>query len=317
MAGNEQYTIPRLPFLQAGYGFATMFGTLLAPGGRVAAYLRSTGPQDFDDTSIAQNLVTTLSSACQRVRAGLGDTIYVLPGHSESVTDATMLTNLVAGTRIIGVGRGSNMPVFRWTATGSQWAVSKNDVIMSGLRLRLEGANGVVKGILWTGADGVLANCDIEVASGAALKATIAIEVGAGANRFELVGNVLRGTNTHNVTDGVKVVAAVDQVRIAGNEMSFSATAGNGLVHFTAAALNTKVLGNFMYNTHTASTASLVYDAVAVDGIAADNYFGILANGTASSTGVTFGVGSLIKAFQNFCSDEPQKSGILSPGPAT
>lgn len=310
---NEQYSVPRLPFVQSGYGIATPFGVLLPPGGRVAAYVRSTGIADYDDPTIAPNLVTTLAQGLARVRSGKGDTVFVLPGHAESVTDATMLTNLVAGTKIIGVGRGSNMPNFLWSATASQWALNKSDVIISGLRLRLDGANGVVKAILITAADCVLTNCDIEVASGAALKATIAIELGAGSDRTEIVGNIFRGTNTHNLTDGVKIVSAVDQVRITDNEMVFSATAANGLVHFTAAATNTKVLRNYMYNTMTSSSACLVYDAVAVDGIAAENYYAILLNGTAASTGVTFGAGSLIRSFQAFTSDEPQKSGALAP----
>lgn len=310
---NEQYSVPRLPFIQSGYGIVTPFGIQLPPGGRVAAYVRSTGIADYDDPTIAQNLVTTLSSALQRVRTGKGDTVFILPGHSESVTDATMLTNLLPGTKIIGVGRGSNMPVFRWTATAAQWALNQADVIISGLRLRLEGANGVVKAILITAADCVITNCDIEVASGAALKATIAIELGAGSSRTEIVGNIFRGTATHNVTDGVKIVSAVDQVRISDNEMVFSATAANGLIHFTAAATNTKVLRNYLYNTHTASSACLVYDAVAADGIAAENYYGVLNNGAAASQGATFGAGSLIKCFQSFCSDEPQKSGALAP----
>lgn len=318
MAG-EQYNIGRLPYVAQGYGFVTPFGITLPPGGRVAAFLRSTGAQDYDDPSLARNLVTTLASALLKVRAGLGDTIVVLPGHSESVADNTMLDNLRAGTRIVGCGRGANMPVFRWTATGSQWILNDADVMISGLRLRMEGANGVVKAIAWSGADCALSGCDIEVASGAALKATIAIDIAAGGTRAEIFGNTFRGSDTHNVTDGVLVSGAADQVKICDNVMVASATAGNGLIRVSGAATNILIARNIITNTHTASTACIAIADVASSGMVADNRGSNLNNGTANAQGVVFaGVGTTtVKAAQNYFSDEPGKSGVLTPAVAT
>ncbi len=304
-----------LPAGEHPWGVRTPYGILLPPGGKVAAYLRSTGPQTNDDQFIRNNLYGTLAAALKRVRSGLGDTILVLPGHSESVADATMLDNLVAGTKIIGVGQGSQMPVFRWTATGSQWVLNDANVTISGLRLRLEGANGVVKAILATAADISLTGCDIEVASGATAKATIALELGAGADRFYLGGNVFRGTATHNATDGVKIVAAVNDIRIAGNEMVFSATAGNGLVHFTAAALGLKIRDNLIYNTHTASSVALLFDNVAADGFVMDNRVGCINTGaiTSGTVGIAFGANTLVLFFQNFAANDKGTSGVLKP----
>lgn len=302
-----------MPLVSLGYGVRTPFGVFLPPGGKVAAYVRSGGVLDGDDQAIREGHVFTIQAALDKVRAGLGDTIVCLPGHSESTSSATYLSALRAGTRIIGLGRGSNMPTLRLTATAAQLAIAVNDVQVSGLKLRLEGANGVVKAVNITGADCVISDCDIEVASGAALKATIAIEVGAGAHRTRICRNVFRGTATHNVTDGVLVAAAVTDVAICDNEMMFSATAANGLVRVTAAALSLKILRNVMANTHTSSSACVAIGAVAATGIAAYNLFSILADGTANATGITFGAGSLMRAFQNFCGDEANESGVLSP----
>jgi hypothetical protein len=41
-----------LPYYQAMPGIITPYGTLLKPGGRVAAYVRSTGAQDGEYSSI-------------------------------------------------------------------------------------------------------------------------------------------------------------------------------------------------------------------------------------------------------------------------
>ncbi len=308
-----------LPVVSAGAGMKTPFGiTLLPPGSRIAAYVRSTGAQSGDDAFTLANLVPTLSAGLARARSGLGDTVVVLPGHTESVTDATMLTNLVPGTRIVGFGRGSNMPVFRWTATASQWVLDDADVTIQGLRLRLEGANGVVKAIVSTAADIGIYGCDIEVASGASNKATIALEIGAASHRFELVGNVFRGTPTHNVTNGVLLVGVSDQVRVTDNEMIFSATAANGVINLSSAVTSVKVLRNVCENTHTSSSACIAIGNVASTGVIADNYTAVQASTSpASNSGIVFAGTSAIRCFQNFCSDEPRLSGLLTPGPVT
>lgn len=310
---NEQYSFGNIPLMGAGYGIRTTHGILLPPGGKVAAYVRSGGQQEGDDAAIIDKLVTTLASGLARCRASLGDTVVVLPGHSESVTDATMLDNLKAGTRIIGVGEGSLMPTFRWTATGSQWVIDDANVTFDGLLLRLEGANGVVKAIVTTAAATMFRNCEFEVASGATAKATIALEVGSGANKCRIIGNRFYGTSTHNVTDGVKVVAAVTDFTLAFNHMHFSATAGNGCVHLTAAALRNLFLKNYLFNDHTASTACIAIDAVAATGMAIDNRYATINDGTANAQGLVQGAGSLIRSFESYSCDEPVKSGVLEP----
>lgn len=310
---TEQFTIPRLPFIAAGYGVVLPHATVLPPGGRVAAYVRSTGPADYDDRFIADNMVATLAAGLARCRPGMGDIVYVLPGHSESGVGTTMMANLVAGTKIIGVGQGSAMPTFRWTATTDQWAIAAADVQISGLKLRLEGANGVVKAILVTAANLCMFNNEIQVASGAALKATIALELGAGSDGAIIASNFFYGTATHNVTDGIKVVSAVDRVRIVQNVMDFSATAANGNIHVTAAATKMQIAGNVVQNDHTASTAAIAVDAVAATGVIWDNYTSTINNGVATAQGITLGAGCLMRAFQSFSSDEPVKSGVLTP----
>ena len=305
-------TIDNLPFYGPG-GMRSSFGTFLPPGARVI-YLRSVAATNVDPPEIAERLVPTLAAALLQCRSGYGDVIYVLPGHTENVTTTP---TFVAGVRIIGIGHGGNRPVFRWTATTSQWAITVADVIISGLRLRLEGANGVVKAIVSTAADTVIEGCDIEMASGATNKATIGIEAGAGATRFRITGCRLRGTATHNVTDGIKVVAAVDGVVIENCLGVFSATAANGLIHFTAAATNVVCRDLDLYNTHTSSTSTITFDDVAVDGVCARVTSAVMNNGTASAQGITFGTAATIQCNQCFACDEPKKSGILNPAAAT
>jgi hypothetical protein len=313
MGQYEEYGITHPPFTATGYGGKYPWGTFLPPGGNVAAFVRSTGQVSGDSPYVISNLVTTLSAGLHRCRSGCGDIVVVLPGHTESVADALMFTYLVAGTTILGIGKGSAQPVFRWTATTSQWILNKADVTIQGLRLRMEGANGVVKALAWTGADCTLSGCDIELASGAALKATIGIELATGATRATVSGNRIRGSATHNVTDGILIANAIDGVTIVNNVIQASATAARGLVHIAAAATQLYIARNRIYNTHTASTGCIVVDNVAADGLICDNYCGTLNDGVATAQGIILGAGALTKQFQNFSGDEPLKSGILTP----
>lgn len=291
-------------------------GYITSPNGGQIFYCDSGSPRDGFADDIASQTYTTLAAALANCRANRGDTIIVLPQHSESVTTTP---TFVAGVSIIGVGNGAERPQFRWTTTASQWAVTVNNVFIQNCHLMFEGANGVVKAINVTGTDFTLTGCDIETASGASNKATIAIEIGSAAHRATISGNNIRGTATHNSTDVIKVVGGTPptNVRIEDNEIVCSATAGNGMIHFTVASTESRVLRNYCYNTHTSSTACIVYDNVAVDGLCADNYTAVMNNGTASSQGLTFGAGSLVKCVQNYCDDEPNKSAILAPTAAT
>lgn len=309
---------PDLPRVSSGAGVKTPFGiTLLPPGSRIGAFVRSTGAQIGDDPFTNANLVPTLAAGLARCRAGLGDTVVVMPGHSESVTDATMFTGAVAGTRIVGFGRGSNMPTFRWTATTSQWAVAVANLTIQNLRLRIEGAV-VVKGIVITAADVGIYGCDFEVSSGASNLATIALEIGAGADRTEICGNLFRGVAAGANTDVIKVVSTPDAVRITDNEGAVAGAAGTGMIHVTTVATNIKILRNIISNITAASTACVLIDNVAATGVVADNYCGVLNDGTASAQGVILtGAGAVIKCFQNFCSDQPSRSGLLAPAVVT
>lgn len=307
-----------LPIGCHGSVVRTPFGIFLPPGGKIAAFVRSTGAQANDDTFIRSSgsLVKTLAAGLTKCRSGLGDTVIVLPGHTETVSDATMLDSLVNGTNILGVGRGSAMPKFTFAAAGAQWKLDNADVMVSGLRLDLGGANNVTKAVIVTGTDNVMAGCDVIMATSSSLDAAIGIEVGTGADRFRMLNCYLRGS-TDPVTDGVKIVAAVDGVEIGNCRMMFAATEVNGQVHVTAAATNLWIHHSSFANTVTNSTACIVVDDVAATGTFEYNAYSTLNNGTATAQGAIFGTGALIRSVQCFSCDEPKKSGILTPTAAT
>lgn len=291
----------------------TSFGTLLPPGGKVAAYVHSSGRAYVDDSTIDKQLVRTMQAGLARCRAGYGDTVVVLPGHAETISGADGWSNLVAGTRIIGHGHGALRPTFSFSATASQLAIAVASVYISGCQFNVDGANGVVNAIDVNGADFTFVGNRVRLASGAALKATIGMSLSAA--RAFVAGNYFFGTATHNVTDGILIDTAVDGIQVVDNLMQAAATAANGLIRVTGvAATNLFIARNRIANEHTSSTAGIAVGDAASTGMICDNYFNVRNDGTATSQGVIFtGTGSLIKCQNNYVSDEPRENGLSTP----
>ena len=286
----------------------------LPPGSKVAAYVRSTGAQNLDDILMGSNLVPTLALGLARARAGFGDTIFVLPGHTENVTTTP---TFVAGTRIIGVPLGTSTPTFTWTATSSQWAISAANVEIAGLRLNVAGADGVVKGIAVTGANCTIRDNTIISATGAALKAAIVCEAGTGANEFRFNKNKVFGTATHNSDDIVAIAAAITNWEVCGNRMICSCTAAaKGLIDVSAAALNGLIADNYLYNTMTSSVQCIYFADVASDGHCCNNRMGAkVGTGTApAATGIVLaGTNTLWTFNENYSTPTKNTSGLVAP----
>lgn len=71
----------------------------------------------------------TLDYAVGRTTANSGDVIYLMPGHSETITATNTLTLDVAGITVIGLGYGNDRPTFLIDGgTTAQVAVSAADV---------------------------------------------------------------------------------------------------------------------------------------------------------------------------------------------
>lgn len=307
--------IPDLQAVSVGGGIRTLFGMYLPPGGRIAAYVHHSGYVDGMAPEISQLLVTTVNAGLGRCRSGKGDLVVCLPGHSENLSAADSLSDLVAGTRIVGLGNGSIMPVLRWTATTSTLLLNVADVVLSGLHLKMEG-DVVVAAITASAASCSIEDCDIEIASGASNKVTTGITLTTGADRFSFKRNRVRGTATHNCTNFL-VVGALADVEIAHNRMLASATAANGLVHVTGIATSLDIHDNVILNTHTSSTSGITVDDVAATGVITQNMCATLNDGTVTAQGIILGASALVRCFQNFSCDEPIKSGTLTPAAGT
>jgi len=304
---------PSLPNFTTGVGYQTKFGPIvLEPGARVAAYVRSTGAVSDEDPVIATNLVSTLGAGLARCRSGKNDVVFVLPGHTENVTSAT-LANLVPGTRVIGCGRGSNRPQFTWSATTSQLVLNKADVVFMNCIFKINGAV-VVKGIAVTAADNAIIGCDIDMGSVASTNlATIGLDIGAGANRFEFRGNYVHTVVDATPTQVIVISSTADGVTICDNKiMAATSAVTKGVIDITGAATGLDIGRNLLQNRLASSETCISSSAVAATGVYYDNY-GATEAGTPVSDIFEMNAATLLRPFQNFGTDTKGASGLLSP----
>ncbi len=306
-----------LSYKELGAGLTTQFGSLLPPGGRVAAYVSSTGARDYDSQDILAKTVPTLAAALRHCRSGRGDIVYVMPGHTENVTDATMLDNLVAGTRIIGAGNPGqdDAPTFTWTATASEWTLDQKNVEISGLRLDFTGVDAVVTAISVTAADCSLTGCHI-ITSSAAEQPTLCIDVEDTGDGFKLLGCVSEGTA--DVAGALVSVSAADKVHFSGNRCQGGHTAAVGFLAITDAATRLEVHGNVMSNTAAASTATISISDDASSGLMSGNHSACISGGVSAAEGILIaGTTSILRFSENYNTSDPRASGILNPAVAT
>lgn len=208
-----------LPFHLLGQGMRSQFGTLVPPGGRVAAYVRSTGIQDGDDQRLSGMLVTTLNAGLARCRSGMNDIVFVLPGHTENVSSADQMSSLVAGTQIVGIGTGTSRPTFTWSAAAATFLLDVANVGIYNCILAMAGPSGttaltVAAPMTISAAGCGLYGCDLECEIDADQGATIAVTTTTAANDLSIIGCKFYGSSNGTLPTTYLRLVGTDRLRM-------------------------------------------------------------------------------------------------------
>lgn len=263
---------------------------VLPPGGEIRAYVRSTGPADGDPLDLNARLVPTLNEGLKRCRSGRGDVVLVLPGHTESISAADQMADLVAGTRIIGCGYGSMRPTFTWTAATATFLFNVANVSLENCRLFLAGPHAagsaltVAAPITVSAADCRITECEIWAGFDADQIVTIGITTTAAADRFKFTANTVRGAAAAVGTTFLRIVGG-DSIEIAYNDIVYgTSSAAIGVVQaLTTAPTNIRIHDNYLEGVASGQTAALTLVANAT-GTAVRNDLKIAGTGTAYVT---------------------------------
>ena len=173
----------------------------------------------------------TIDYAIGKCTASQGDVIYVLPGHTETISAAGGITCDVAGVSIIGLGNANLRPTITWSATTSSWLVTA--------------ANVTIKNILcYPGVDEVGSMFSVS-AAGCTFNAVDLKEGGALGATYQAVQFML-------------TTADADQLTIMNcDHRQFTAANANQVWIDLVGTNSTKIINNTFYLTVKAATASI------------------------------------------------------------
>jgi hypothetical protein len=225
----------------------------------------------------------TVAAAMLNCVASRGDIIYVMPGHTESLTSATTLQCNVAGVTIRGLGDGALRPTFTLsTTTAATIAVSAANVTIDNVIIDMTGVDAIVAGITPTATNFTLSNSFIITAT-ATNQATLGILTTAAASRMKLINNEFIGSNDAGTAAAVRIVGGNEHV-IKDNRFYGAYTTSLGAIdNATTACLRCQITGNFIQNATASSTVCMTFQATST-GVIANNRMQIL-SGTAPIVG--------------------------------
>lgn len=213
-----------------------------------------------------------------------GSVIFVLPGHSESISSADHASATGAANcfAIVGLGKGTARPTFTWTIATSTWLLDTANVWIDNCNLYLAGAHA-------TGAALTVAAPFTVSAAGCGFRrnsiwagfeddrgVTIGITTTAAADQFTFGGKHPEDGNTvigsaaggALLTTTFLQVVGGDSCVIANNNIACgTSSAAVGVVrNLTTAATNAYIADNVLQNNAASSTACLTWDLAASTG---------------------------------------------------
>lgn len=278
-----------LPYYQAMPGIITPYGTLLKPGGRVAAYVRSTGAQTGEDHFASSGmLVATIDAGLARCRASQNDIVYVLPGHTETFSaTGAIWANLVAGAQIIGVGQpgATNNPNITLSHAGASIALNAANVTVSGLNIN---------------------------SATATLTAAMVITA-AGVN---VLGNYFQFTGALGANSLIAVTSAPNCV-IAGNNIVVDSTAT--MIAITGAtSTNFMIQGNIARQSQSSGGGgfSTTASTSGISGHYANNYFKTATTSTGGAGVIVLGAATIttVGNHENYGGEETAAQSLIVTG---
>lgn len=308
-AGYGRLMADRLP--SGGVGKTFIVGASTIPNRQMYSELFK------DDNDGTPRFFSTINAAVDRCTAGAGDTIYVLPGHTETISNATTLLLDVAGVTIQGLGAGNSRATITLdTATSAAIPVSAANVTVKNLIFTANFAD-IVAVFTPTAA----ANFRVE---GCYFKAT--------ASSMNFL-NVIDTSTTDNAADGLTVIGnkwiepdtatlslvkqdnTLSDVTIAENFVQLGVnnnkaallTIADGKIVTNLQMVNNRV---FRLNTDTATGAILLHTNGSTNsGVVANNF----AQHADTAGDLLITASSGLGTFQNYASGVQGASGYLLP----
>lgn len=240
-------------------------------------YVDSVNGSDTANSGTETNLaLATLDAAVGKCTANHGDTIFLLPGHAETVTSTNTALD-VAGITIIGLGSGLKRPTFTFGAAAATVNVSAANVKISGCHFIANFADVAAAFTLAAAKDFVADSCTFA-------------DAGTDLNYF----NIFVTGSTNNAADGltvtnsywlnkdasakafISVLGNLDRLDVTDNFVDTAATsdAAQFITMSSKVCLGTQVLRNYAIILGATGTTAAIFisgSSTTSTGAVADN----------------------------------------------
>ncbi len=268
-----------LVYSQLNDGIRNQLGAWISAGSRIY-YVHHTGGRGGDPPEITSRTLTTLNSALQQCRSGMGDVVAVLEGHAENIVSADQLSGMVANTKVIGLGYGNARGTFTWTTSGATVLIDTANCCLVNLILNMDPGTGTttVTAPMTVSAAGCgIYGCTIRFSTDANSLSTTPILLNS-CTDFTFNNNLMYGATAGECTTAVDIVAA-DRLRMWGNHIAgATSNVAVGIVRFkTTASVHIDLRDNFYANRKATSTAA-VTGLAGVSGVSHNELFHYLDN---------------------------------------
>lgn len=245
---------------------------------------------------------TTVASAIASTVAGRGDTIFVLPGHTETVTST--ITVSTAGTRIIGLGEGLLVPAFTGNGTIDVFTMSGANTVLENVQFPAPETDDQTSDVNVTGA-GVTLRKLYSIGSQTAKNKTDIITVASGADDLTVEG--CRAFNTVvDVVSWLSLEAAVARPVIQNNVVQ--GTFSTAVLMDEATATLATIKDNIFKNTK-AATAVVTFTTGNSTGVCSNTFFSgrhtTIASNVVTGTGMDF--------HETYVVEQASVNGLLMP----
>ncbi|MCK4817750.1 hypothetical protein KA005_18415, partial [bacterium] len=266
----------------------------------------ATGAGDDDRPGRSkESSLATMTKALTLVTASKGDTIFLLPGHAETISAAAGIAIDKAGVNIVGIGNGSLQPTITFdTAAAADLDIDAANVAFYGVHFRANVAD-IVAAIDVNADDFALRRCRFsDVATAMNAKIWVQDALATASDRITIEDCYVTASDAAN-THFVNFAGTGDGHRVNRNTLigdwGTMAIGGAGIV------TNITVLDNMISNAATDADACINLPATST-GIVMRN---LCCGGAADANGITATACALAENYYSIVGED--KNAILDP----
>lgn len=273
-----------------------------------AAKSDSVGAGRSPDTPLA-----TLDYAVGLCTASQGDTIVLMPGHSESKTTTGDIATLdVAGIRVVGLGVGTSRPTFTLGHASATITVSAANVLLRNVRVVSDVADCAVGLTASAAADGLTVEGCLFSSGSLTKELQIAVSLAAACDDVTIKGcqfDTVITDETGSETHAIYCAGAANRLRVVDCEMvgNFGTAA---IAATVAASVRVVIARNLIYNIDSTNGLGISLHA-STNGIVSDNRV------TSLKTNTVPVVCAGCAVHENYTAAAVNESGIIRPAAET